>query len=193
MPASRSSTTTASVVDRRAVGAGDDEVVLERVLEGALAADDVVDDGRRPRRGRAGARRPRPRRCRGSRGCRARPRHASISSRPGGGAVGVPAGDQLLDDLGVALGARGLEDRLAVVVDPEPVAARRRSARRSPASSARGRCPRCAGRARAPRAAGEQPVEQGGAGAADVEGARRRRSEADAHRRTHASTLPRRC
>ena len=33
------------VVDGRAVGAGDHEVVLQGVLELALAADDVADDG----------------------------------------------------------------------------------------------------------------------------------------------------
>ena len=38
----------------------------------------------------------------------------------GGGAVGVAAGEQALDDLGVAVGAARLEHGLAVVVDPEP-------------------------------------------------------------------------
>ena len=32
----------------------------------------------------------------------------------------MAAGEQLLDDLGVAVGALGLEDGLAVPVDPEP-------------------------------------------------------------------------
>ena len=99
----------------------------------------------------------------------------------GGRAVGVAGGEQLLDDLGVAVGALGLEDRLAVPVEPEPVAARRRSARRSRASSARGRCPRCAARARAAVAAGQQPVVQCRPRAADVQGAGRRRSEPHAH------------
>ena len=79
-----------------------------------------------------------------------------------------------------------LEDRLAVVVDPEPlerledlVDVLLRRALAVGVLDAQDEL------AAAP--AGEQPVEQGGAGAADVEGARRRGSEADAHR---ALTLP---
>ena len=68
----------------------------------------------------------------------------------------MAVGEQLGDHLGVAIGALGLEDRALVVVEVQPLAERRGSARRSRASSAPGRYLRSAGRvclpARAPAA-----------------------------------------
>jgi hypothetical protein len=107
------------VVDRRAVGARDHEVVLERVVELRLAADHV-DDRRRALVGDA-----QPDRSLAV----VRAAEAAVVVgllerldvlRACCGAVGVAAGEQPLDDLGVALRALRLEDRLAVPVDPEP-------------------------------------------------------------------------
>ena len=107
--------------------------------------------------------------------------NALTSLGPGGGAVGVAAGEQLLDDLGVAVGALGLEDGLAVPVDLQPAQRLEDLLDVLRASSARGRCPRSAAPARRLVAAREEPVVERGAGAADVEGAGGRGSEADAH------------
>ena len=75
---------------------------------------------------------------------------ALTSLRARGRAVGLPGVEQLLDDLGVARRVVGLVDRR-----PRPSRSRatrgcRRSAGRSRASSARGRCPRSAARAGRP-------------------------------------------
>ena len=70
--------------------------------------------------------------------------------RPGGRAVGVPVVEQLLDDLGVALGVLRTGRSAPRPSRSRATRARRRWSGRSPASSARGRCPRSAARARRP-------------------------------------------
>ena len=167
------------VVDRRAVGAGDHEVVHQAVLERALAADHVAHDGR------ALVGHPQPD------GALALVLAAEAGVAVGrlegldllgtrGGAVGVTAGDQLLDDLGVAVAALGLEDGVAVPVELEPAQRLEDLLDVLRASSARGRCPRCA--ARTPRRApGQEPVVQCRPRSTDVERAGRRRGEAHAH------------
>ena len=90
--------------------------------------------------------------------------------------------EQRLQRLAVALGALASAGSAPRPSRAPASAARRGSARRSPASSARGRCPRSAARASPPRGARQQPVEQRRAGAADVQGARGRWSEAQTHR-----------
>ena len=169
------------VVDGRGVGAGDDEVVLERVLELGLAAHDV-DDGRMALVGDAQA---------DGAGALVLAAEAAVAVRllvradlvrPGGRPVRMAAGEQLLDDLAVARGALRLEDRLAVPVDPEPLERLEdlRDVLRRGALAVGVLDPQ---HQLAPLAAGEQPVVEGGAGAADVEGAGGRRGEADAHGR----------
>ena len=134
------------VVEGRAVAASDHEVVLGVVGEGDVAAQEIVDDGRRRRRGRAGGS-PRPARREarpGSRGCRWRPSTRAPRRRSTGRgrrartrAVARPPGrgDR------AARTAR----RLAVPVELEPLERVDDLRRRSPESSARGRCPRCEG------------------------------------------------
>ena len=169
------------VVDGRGVGAGDDEVVLERVLELGLAAHDV-DDGRVALVGDAQA---------DGAGALVLAAEAAVAVRllvradlvrPGGRPVRVAAGEELLDDLAVARRALRLEDRLAVPVDPEPLE------RLEDLRDVLGRGALAVGvldpqHQLALVAAREQPVVEGGAGAADVEGAGGRRGEADAHGR----------
>ena len=133
------------VVDGRAVGAGDHEVVHQAVLEGALAADDVAHHG--------GALVGHPQPDGALPLVLAAEAGVAVGLLVGldllgarRGAVGVAAGDQLLDDLGVPV-ARARTGRRGRRPSPGRASAGpRRSARRSPASSARGRCPRCAGR-----------------------------------------------
>ena len=143
------------VVEDRAVAAGDDEVVVAGVGEGDRPADQVLDHGlavvghpqpdRRPgllgrgRRGSRGRRRARP----------SRPRRPWPSPRRGrrrrtpAAARARPRGDR-----------RARPGRAAPRPSPAPASASRRgSARRSPASSARGRCPRSAAPARRRRGA----------------------------------------
>src|SRR5215207_2277218 len=169
------------VVDRRAVGARDHEVVLERVLELRLVPDHVDHGGR----ALVGHAQPH-----GSLALVGAAEAAVVVGVPVGldlvrtrrGAVGVPAGQQLLDDLGVPLGAARLEDRLGVPVDPEP------PQRLEDLLDVLGRGALAVGvldpqHQLSPPAAREQPVVERGAGAADVQGAGRRGSEADAHGR----------
>jgi hypothetical protein len=167
------------VVDGRAVGAGDHEVVLERVLELRLAPDDVDDRGDafvgRTEADRAGA--------------LVFAAEAALAVgllegldvlRPRGGAVGAAGREQLLDHLGVAVGPLGLEDRLAVPVDSEPLQ------RLEDLVDVLGRRALAVGvldpqhHLAGGWAAGEEPVVERGPGAADVQRAGRRGSEADA-------------
>ena len=177
------------VVDGRGVGAGDDEVVLERVLELGLAAHDV-DDGRVALVGDAQA---------DGAGALVLAAEAAVAVRllvradlfrPGGRPVRMAAGEQLLDDLAVARGALRLEDRLAVPVDPEPLErledlrdVLRRGALAVGVLDPQHQLLALRPRHRSLATTGEQPVVEGGAGAADVEGAGGRRGEADAHGR----------
>jgi hypothetical protein len=167
------------VVDGRAVGAGDHEVVHQAVLERALAADHVAHD----RRALVGH--PQPY------GALAVVSAAEAGVavcrlvgldvvRAGGGAVGVPARDQLLDDLGVALAAPGLEDRVAVPVEAEPA-----QGLEDLLDVLRGRA-LAVGVLDAQHelgvvASGQEPVVQCRPRSTDVERAGRRRCEADAH------------
>jgi hypothetical protein len=107
------------VVERRPVGAGDHEVVLERVLEGALAADDVAHHDR-ALVGDAQAHGALPL-------VLAAEAAVAVLLVPGldlvlprGGPVREPAVEELLHHLGVALVALGLEHRLLVPVELEP-------------------------------------------------------------------------
>ena len=129
------------VVERRAVGARDHEVVLERVLERALAADDVADDGR-ALVGDAQAHRALPL-------VLAAEAAVAVLRVPGldlvaagGGAVG-----EARRRAAAARPRRGARRARTGTPAPRPSrarasAGRRRSARRSRGSSARGRCPR---------------------------------------------------
>ena len=109
---------------------------------------------------------------------------------PGGRAVGVAAGEQLLDDLGVAVGAfADWKIGLAVPVDAEP------AQRLEDLLDVLGRGALAVGvldpqDELAARAAGEEPVVQCRPRAADVQRAGRRRSEADAHAGMHAQNRP---
>ena len=129
------------VVERRPVGAGDHEVVLERVLERRLAADDVLDRGDAVVGRRAGGPRPPPRPRRGSRGCRApASRRRSARGRRSSGRRGRCRAGAARPPRG---GPRARTGRRAPRrARARASAARRRSARRSPGSSARGPCPR---------------------------------------------------
>ena len=167
------------VVERRAVGARDHEVVLERVLERALAADDVADHDRAVV-GDAQAHRALPL-------VLAAEAAVAVLGVPGldlvaagGRAVGEPVVDQLLHDLGVAVAALGLEHGLLVPVELEP------------AQGVEDLLDVLGGRALAvgvldpeqgpaAAAAGEEPVVQCRPRTPDVQGARRRGSESHAH------------
>jgi hypothetical protein len=173
------------VVDGRAVGAGDHEVVLQHVLELRLAADDVDDRGV-ALVGDAQAHRALPLVAAAEAAVVVGLLERLDVVRPRGGAVRVAAGEQLLDHLGVAVGALGLEHGLAVPVDLQP------------AQRLEDLLDVLRGRALAvgvldPQhhlpvvAPGEQPVVERRAGAPDVEGAGGRGSEADAH--GHGSML----
>ena len=135
------------VVDGRAVGAGDDEVVLQRVLERALAADDVATTVTPS----SGTRR------------RTAPAPSSVAAEAAAAVLGLERAD--LVRRRPWSGTRGRSSSSCSTASawrrrartgrsaPRPSrsrasAAPRRSGRRSRASSARGRCPRCAGRAR---------------------------------------------
>ena len=168
------------VVDRRAVGAGDHEVVLERVLERGLAADDVADDGR------ALVGHPQPH------GALplvlAAEAAVAVLARagldllgPGGRAVGVPAVDQLLRR--PRRGGRWRSDwktGVAVVVEPEP------AQRLEDLLDVLGRRALAVGVLDAQDelaavAAGQEPVVQCRPRSTDVERARRRGSESHTH------------
>ena len=96
-------------------------------------------------------------------------------------AVDLPALDELVEDLLVAVGARDLRDRVAVPVEPEP------AQRLVDVLDVLGRVALGVGVLDAQEhlaavVAGLEPVEQRGAGAADVQLAGRGGSESDAHR-----------
>ena len=167
------------VVERRAVGAGDHEVVLERVLERRLAADDVLDD-RGALVGHPQAHGPLALVLAAEAAVAVLlvPRLDLLAA--GGRAVGAAVVDQLLDDLGVAIGPLGLEDRLLVVVELEP------AQRVEDLLDVLGRRALAVGvldpEQELPAvAAGEQPVVQCRPRTPDVQGACRGRCEADAH------------
>ena len=140
------------VVQNRAVGTRDHGVVEVDVLEARVAADRRRARPSRPRRARAGARRP------PSSGCAA---EAAL------GAVLLLVGLHILRGRARAVGVTGVEQRLQHLAGGAPSArsggsaprpsrapasaASRGSARRSRAWSARGRCPRSAARARRPQ------------------------------------------
>ena len=168
------------VVERRAVGTGDDGVVHVDVLEGRLAADEVADD-----RGAVvwhaqahGA---------GVLGLAAEAAVGAVAVlvaanvlRGRVGAVRVPAVQQLLDDLAVAIDALGLEDRALVVVELEP------AQRVEDLLDVLGRRALAVGvlDAQDERAAGVargEPVVERRPRAADVQRAGRRGGEADPH------------
>ena len=138
------------VVEDAAVAAGDDEVVVAAVGEGDRAADQVLDHGL------AVVGDPQP-----DRRALVLDRLAAVAAV--GAVLGLPGLD-LLGGRRVAVGGAGLEQpaparprgsRSARPARPgsrpsraRASAARRGSGRRSPRSSARGRCPRSAGPAR---------------------------------------------
>jgi hypothetical protein len=167
------------VIDRRAVGTRHDQVVHQAVLEGALAADDIAHHGG-PLVGH-----PEPH---GALALvlTAEPAVAVLGLPgghllgPGGRAVGVPLGQQALDRLGVPVLLPGLEHGVAVVVELEPV-----QGLEDPLDVLRRRAPAVgvldAQQELAAPSPREQPVVECGPRAADVEGARRRRSEAHPH------------
>ena len=170
------------VVDGRAVGARDDEVVLERVLELASRR------GRRRRRSCAPSSGTRRRTAPVPSSSPRKPRlpcaslYARTSSGPAVERYAWPPASSCSTTSPWRGGALRLEDRLAVPVDPEPLErledlrdVLRRGALAVGVLDPQHQLPALT--------AGEQPVVEGGAGAADVEGAGGRRGEADAHGR----------
>ena len=149
-------------VERAPVRACDDEVVERRERESDVAANDVLDDDL-----------------------------ALVGDLDADRAlvlVSVPALEQLVDGGSMLGRTLRLAVRALVPVEPEPrervddlLDVLRRRALAVGVLDAQHERPA--------RAAGEQPVVEGGAGAPDVEGARRRRCEADTHGRDATPAL----
>ena len=171
------------VVEDRAVAAGDDEVVVAAVGKADRAADQVLDHGlavvghAQPHRAAAVAGR-----------LAAVAAVGAVLGLPGldvlgGGrvAVGGAGVEQLLQRLGVALGPRGLRDRPHVPVELEPLhrVEDLRDVLLGRALAVGVLDPQ---HQLAAAMAGRKPVVESGPGAADVQGAGRRRGEAEPDR-----------
>ncbi len=169
------------VVEDAAVGAGDDGVVHVHVLEGGVAADEVVDDGlalvgHAQAHGAVGLRLA----AEAAVGAVLRLVGLDVVGRRGR-AVGVAGVEQALQDLLVAIGARDLRDRPLVVVDLQP------AQRVEDLLDVLGRRALAVGvldaqDQRAALAARDEPVVERRARAADVQLSRRAGGEANAHR-----------
>ena len=176
------------VVEDAAVGPGDDRVVHVDVLEGGVAADDVVDDGL-ALVGHAQAHGALVLRlaAEAAVGAVALLVGLDVVGR-GGRAVGVPGVEQALQDLLVAVGARDLRDRPLVVVDLQP------AQRVEDLLDVLGRRALAIGvldaqDQRAALPARDEPVVERGAGAADVQLSRRAGGEANTHRPQRTTSI----